>query len=1828
MKSGEKTISILRFKEYKLAVIVFTVLFSFNQLLPVSFANWEPSSEPALKSHVATQSIEDASQDITLEASQSSDQKTEVSQVFMTSELKLEKADQEETFKEEKTKKDEAPKEQGRNYDVDEYTFDDAVAQLSEDYASAVIVKNISKDDLKKLVELKIEVGIAIIEKKIVLFTSGSGEEIRVNPVAKELLAQADLIIHTHPAGHDAKPSLHDIELAGSAIEYVLGTDGVYAYNKDGLVTSEASDYSILVKLLNSMKNNSVSSSAAREKLNTFIAAIDVYNSTPENTELFRSAPPTPMPGTPVVGGFNSDPAFGQPLGVVNINQTSSSQFTIGYDVTNNGSFVGGVISFPTPQNLSTLTYLSFELRTDNPTCLSAPCTKIEIKDANGKAGAFTINNLNSTFKQIDIPIVLFKGTFPDVDLTKVKEIVFVVDHGMAVSKPNGYLEVKTGGGLKFTPTLPGTAYNPSAVINLPGTPAVASIKGAAGSGTIDGTITINQTNNTRFSMNYNLADNDDFVVGQISYGYFDDGGIFQGAARDLRSFTLAMDGPAGKQAKVEILDKNGKKAEFYVTLQGSFRNYFFDLSGQNIPAGFNVTKIAMINIVMDKTKSGASGTITVEAKGLAYMPTLNSDPSQTPDKITKLPITSTGSRPVLTGFAKVGDGSTTKVTQSSQTFFQLEYTGATKDSFGGAFVSYDNLSTTGTIETLDFTTAFPTGLVLQVDSPNGATEAVLEFKDNAGNVARVRLAGIEAFGKRWLIRSTDLFNVNLRKIQTISLVMIGQKTASRINVDWGNFDYTAKAVAGAYNAGALTALPNQPVVAKISGSTQGDAQANGTITINQTSTKDVAFAYTIADDNDFVVGQISNGYFDANGIFQGTPANIGNNLVMAMSGPAGKIVTVEVVDRNGKVAKYEVTLGAAKQNYTMNLSGANVPTGFRNDRIAYINIVMNQKNAGAAGTLNVEAPGLAFTPNATIAPYNAGALTSLPGQPVVAKINGSTAGAAEADGTITVNQTSPNDVAFNYTLNDNDDFVVGQVSYGYFDNNGIFVGTARDLRTFTMAMTGPAGKEVIVEVMDKNGKVAKFSVKTDGTKKNVTFPLTVANIPAGFNISKIAMINFVMIKEKAGASGTLTIETRGLAFTPPATVAAYNAAALSILPANPSVAKINGSTLGEAQANGTITINQSSRNDVVFNYTLADDNDFVVGQISYGYFDQTGVFHGAAQDVRTFTMAMTGPAGKEVIAEVVDWTGKIAKFVVKLEGSKKNYTFNLSGANIPAGFNITKIALINFVMDKTRSGASGALTIETRGLDYIANANSTAYNSFGVSTLVNNPVVSTIVGSIAGESESDGTITPTQTSPNTVDFDYTLADSDDFVVGQLSYGYFNDEGIFQGTPGNLGSSFTMALQGPAGKEYTLEVVDRNGKMAKFSIKTDGTKRNYTFNLTGSNIPAGFRTDRIVWMNIAMDRAKAGASGKLTLEVKGIKVIPPVPTVNPDPNSGPDKITRLPKLSSGLRPAITGFASQDGSTTAVQQFSTTFTQFTYTGAKTSSFGGVFVNYDNPNTVAAETLDFAAAFPAGLILQLDSSDKSVSEVLLELKDRDGNVSSVKLAGIDNFGQRWKILPSQFTGLNMNKITTISLVLTGQKTNGKLSVDWGVFDYVAPAPAAAFNTASHTVLESPNKPSLGKIDGSSLGDTEADGTIAGKQTSASHVEFDYTLADDDDFVVGQIGYGYFDANGVFQGTPGNIGNNLVLGVNGPAGKEFIVEVMDTQGNLAKFSVKTDGTGKNYTLNLAGGNVPAGFRNDRIAFINIVMTKSKAGNAGKLIIDTKGLRFEPGLEGVVFF
>ncbi|MBN1689068.1 MAG: RHS repeat protein, partial [Candidatus Omnitrophica bacterium] len=171
-------------------------------------------------------------------------------------------------------------------------TFDYAYELLEQELPVAVLVDELTAEDLDKLLLLDVEIGILVLYGQIVLFTSGDGRELRLLQSVADLASSADFIAHTQPNG--LGPSQVDLENAGEAIEYMVNQKGeVYAYTRNGVVNVADSPDRMLDAVswaVETMEDAVAGEVIARAELNQFIAAMEQFEEAPESEKvLFRS---------------------------------------------------------------------------------------------------------------------------------------------------------------------------------------------------------------------------------------------------------------------------------------------------------------------------------------------------------------------------------------------------------------------------------------------------------------------------------------------------------------------------------------------------------------------------------------------------------------------------------------------------------------------------------------------------------------------------------------------------------------------------------------------------------------------------------------------------------------------------------------------------------------------------------------------------------------------------------------------------------------------------------------------------------------------------------------------------------------------------------------------------------------------------------------------------------------------------------------------------------------------------------------------------------------------------------------------------------------------------------------------------------------------------------------------------------------------------------------------------------------------------------------------------------------------------------------------------
>lgn len=339
-------------------------------------------------------------------------------------------------------------------YDYERYEFEDALEQLRPEYASAVIVKNLTEQDLHRLTDLNFETAILVMHGETVIVTSGSEDEIGVLPAVKDLILKSAFISHTHPGIHSAEgPSGQDLNEAVESPfeEYVVTHQGVYAYNREGIL-NEGKPYSYawyLEKLKEAKAAAEKDQVQARAELNRFIAEQDRYNrATEEERVTFRRG--GTLAYTAGLGTSSLTSLAGSPIPYIMPGSSaatalsgSSDKFLLDYSVSatqSSGfsvSFDNAATSTVETQSISALTYLTFGFKSPSSSL------KLEIIDINNVKDTWTLTNIQSGSEEFwQIPV---SGISNTLDKTKIKQINFIV-MGTGTSLTTGTLTIRAKG--------------------------------------------------------------------------------------------------------------------------------------------------------------------------------------------------------------------------------------------------------------------------------------------------------------------------------------------------------------------------------------------------------------------------------------------------------------------------------------------------------------------------------------------------------------------------------------------------------------------------------------------------------------------------------------------------------------------------------------------------------------------------------------------------------------------------------------------------------------------------------------------------------------------------------------------------------------------------------------------------------------------------------------------------------------------------------------------------------------------------------------------------------------------------------------------------------------------------------------------------------------------------------------------------------------------------------------------------------------------------------------------------------------------------------------
>ena len=386
--------------------------------------------------------------------------------------------------------------------------------------------------------------------------------------------------------------------------------------------------------------------------------------------------------------------------------------------------------------------------------------------------------------------------------------------------------------------------------------------------------------------------------------------------------------------------------------------------------SGIDFTQVANISfVVISGNVTDPTSTLSIRLGDHPFIPGIGPNPALTAGDISMLP-----------GVLGIGDFASEApnpvgnvvLNQSSNTEFDLIYNVSTTGSYVGSITSFDDFQTTATVETEDLSGL--TDIVLGLQLASGVGTISLEIEDATGppgNKSNVLLTGVNTTEQFYQVPMTAFTGVDLTQVKNINVVILSSNVSddvTTLSVRLGDHPYDpVSLISGTdYDESLLTNLWGYfPSLISGTGNTN-PAEPDPFFEIEQTSGDEFNYQYDLSSSTTgFTFANITPGYFDGGGVFHGVPMDLSAGYVFAVQGGDGMRVKINVVDVNQITATFILELDPIMQNFTLDLSAGNVPTGFDNTQIAEI-VMVQDRTIGSfylEDIVNVHAKGIFYIP-------------------------------------------------------------------------------------------------------------------------------------------------------------------------------------------------------------------------------------------------------------------------------------------------------------------------------------------------------------------------------------------------------------------------------------------------------------------------------------------------------------------------------------------------------------------------------------------------------------------------------------------------------------------------------------------------------------------------------------------------------------------------------------------------------------------------------------------------------------------------------------------------
>ncbi|MBI1977541.1 MAG: hypothetical protein HYS55_02190, partial [Candidatus Omnitrophica bacterium] len=417
--------------------------------------------------------------------------------------------------------------------------------------------------------------------------------------------------------------------------------------------------------------------------------------------------------------------------------ETGSTGFKLNYNISQAGSISGGGLVLDNPStttveygNLSTQTQFTFGIA--GPT---GGKVKLEFEDQVGAKSSAVLTGLTSTtqFYTVD------KNRFTGLDWTKMKRINFIVDQTLG-NPTTGTITIVTRT-LTYSTTL----------LTDTGSAAKVEIAPGSTSGTVARIVSANLAtasfvlSGTGTKSGMAITFDDPQTASTVETKDFS----------TLSQFVFSAYGISNGKIRVELEDINGAKASTILSGLSSSTPYYYSVSASAF-SGVDRSRIRRIIFSVDPTLTSlTSGTFTVGVKTLYFDTGL----------LTRLP---SAPNVVVTS----GSSTATTVVKEAAAMAQLNFNVTTAGTYSGASLSFDDPTTTATVETKDLSqnTTFTFGL--QSSNSSYVTKVKLEVQDVSGAKASYVISGIGTNVQYFTVQRSRFTGIDWTKVKCFNFIM------------------------------------------------------------------------------------------------------------------------------------------------------------------------------------------------------------------------------------------------------------------------------------------------------------------------------------------------------------------------------------------------------------------------------------------------------------------------------------------------------------------------------------------------------------------------------------------------------------------------------------------------------------------------------------------------------------------------------------------------------------------------------------------------------------------------------------------------------------------------------------------------------------------------------------------------------------------------------------------------------------------------------------------------------------------------------------------------